>query len=375
MAVFTIASGSLAACRYTLTACNPFQRQGKRFVSFPEGLKFVFPTIKPQSAPLLASFSSSRLSAQCLGVGLSDGAEPANARKPTSMGPLDSGFKRPEVIEWNKDIVNHITLMGILGRPVEIKYLDTGKVVANTSLKVSRLTLRKESEDMWFFLEFWDELAEIAVAHLKKLDRIFVSGSVCVVTYTGKDNLEKTLVKVTVKDLKYVNAKSPSYYAGSFVGQNRANDDNEEQWNAYFKNPAEWWDNRSNKGSTAGPDFKNKRTGYPLWIENWSTPSWVKELLEREDLNNSLQEGDGPVSGQTSTTRIIAQLENTWQEYFADSSKWWDYRSIKVNPRYPDFKNKITGASLWVDNALCPPWVKAQLAALDSKAPVRRKED
>ncbi|KAK6940744.1 Primosome PriB/single-strand DNA-binding [Dillenia turbinata] len=37
------------------------------------------------------------------------------------------------------------------------------------------------------------------------------------------------------------------------------------------------------------------------------------------------------------------------------------------NPKYPDFKHKDTGESLWVEGRNNPPWVKAQLAILDSR--------
>lgn len=37
------------------------------------------------------------------------------------------------------------------------------------------------------------------------------------------------------------------------------------------------------------------------------------------------------------------------------------------NPKYPDFKHKDTGEALWVEGRNNPPWVKSQLAKLDTR--------
>lgn len=40
---------------------------------------------------------------------------------------------------------------------------------------------------------------------------------------------------------------------------------------------------------------------------------------------------------------------------------------LQKTPNYPDFKHKDTGESLWVEGRYNPPWVKSQLAILDTK--------
>ncbi|KAI3421398.1 uncharacterized protein J3R85_012314 [Psidium guajava] len=56
-----------------------------------------------------------------------------------------------------------------------------------------------------------------------------------------------------------------------------------------------------------------------------------------------------------------------WQAFFANPLEWWDNRKNKKNPKYPDFKHKDTGEALWVEGRYNPPWVKSQLAKLDSR--------
>ncbi|XP_050264320.1 protein OSB2, chloroplastic-like [Quercus robur] len=60
-------------------------------------------------------------------------------------------------------------------------------------------------------------------------------------------------------------------------------------------------------------------------------------------------------------------IEELWQAFFANPVDWWDNRKNKKNPKYPDFKHKDTGEALWVEGRYNPPWVKSQLAILDTR--------
>ncbi|CAM6116121.1 unnamed protein product [Calypogeia fissa] len=57
-------------------------------------------------------------------------------------------------------------------------------------------------------------------------------------------------------------------------------------------------------------------------------------------------------------------LERRWREFFSDPSQWWDHRSEKAHPRYPDFKHRKTQQSLWLEDKSNPPWVQAEMAAM-----------
>lgn len=50
-------------------------------------------------------------------------------------------------------------------------------------------------------------------------------------------------------------------------------------WVQYFNNPADFYDNRTNKRNPKGPDFKHKSSGDALWINDKKNPSWVKSRL------------------------------------------------------------------------------------------------
>ncbi|KAJ7551491.1 hypothetical protein O6H91_06G017400 [Diphasiastrum complanatum] len=65
-----------------------------------------------------------------------------------------------------------------------------------------------------------------------------------------------------------------------------------------------------------------------------------------------------------STRKIsgIVRMEYLWREFFSDPSQWWDNRSIKKSPKYPDFRHKSTHEGLWIEGWLNPTWVKSKMA-------------
>ncbi|KAH0680485.1 hypothetical protein KY285_021512 [Solanum tuberosum] len=75
---------------------------------------------------------------------------------------------------------------------------------------------------------------------------------------------------------------------------------------------------------------------------------------------------------QKKESRGEDELENyrnriqLWQIFFASPFEWMDFRKSKVNPKYPDFKNRDTGEVLWLRTD-DPPWIKRQLDILDSR--------
>ncbi len=71
--------------------------------------------------------------------------------------------------------VNSVTLVGRAGRDPEVRYFESGTVVANLSLAVNRRS--KDEEPDWFNLEIWGRQAQIAADYVKKGALLGVIGS------------------------------------------------------------------------------------------------------------------------------------------------------------------------------------------------------
>ncbi|CAI0402864.1 unnamed protein product [Linum tenue] len=259
----------------------------------------------------LAAVSFSSKVSFCIPVNpLASGNSTADYRGYDQYNQAVVGYERPAEIPWNKELANGVQLIGVVGAPVEIKNLASGKVVAWT-----RLGFKKSAADTcWINLTFWDELAQTAFQHVQKGNQIYVSGRLISDTVENEDGKVQTYYKVVVQQFNFIerngssssSPSSPSYdeefnmnaSGRKFNNSNNNNTSNmgsiEEQWQAFFASPYEWWDNRKNKRNPKYPDFKHKDTGESLWVEGRYNPSWVKsQLAILDEKMGSVQDENG----------------------------------------------------------------------------------
>ena len=93
--------------------------------------------------------------------------------------------------------INSVTLVGRAGRDPEVRYFESGSVVANLTLAVSRRTRNDEPD--WFNLEIWGKQAQVAADYVKKGSLIGITGCFKLDTWTDKNTGEsrsKPVVRV-----------------------------------------------------------------------------------------------------------------------------------------------------------------------------------
>jgi single-strand DNA-binding protein len=90
--------------------------------------------------------------------------------------------------------MNNVSLIGRLGKPIELKYTGTGKAVCNFSIAVY------ESAEVtnWFDCYAFEKTAELLDKHTKKGDMIGVTGRLTKRKYTHKDGYEVHLTEIAV---------------------------------------------------------------------------------------------------------------------------------------------------------------------------------
>ena len=71
--------------------------------------------------------------------------------------------------------INSVTLVGRAGRDPEVKYFESGTVVANLTMAVNRRN--RDDEPDWFNLEIWGKQAQVAADYVKKGSLIGITGS------------------------------------------------------------------------------------------------------------------------------------------------------------------------------------------------------
>lgn len=274
----------------------------------------------------LRTFAFSYASASGNSSAVNQGARVSGLQSGPGKFGVPDKFPRPETIPWQKELTNKVHLIGYIGKPVELKYTNTGIAFARTRLG-ARLN-GKSSETTWFTLNFWQEMAEIAAEHVKTGDRVYVSGYMNH-DATGDDNNTQTLIKVVVNLLNFIERDS------SFSPRMDADM------------------NSSISGSLQeGINIKHATSGSPQ-----------EGINMKHAISGSPQESIN-MKHSNSGSKVIA-TEKLWQAFFLNPTEWWDNRKDKRNPKAPDFKHKTTGEVLWIDSYGNPPWVKSQLDKLD----------
>lgn len=103
--------------------------------------------------------------------------------------------------------MNSITIVGRAGKDPEVKYFESGTVVANLTLAVR--ALKKDDEPEWFNLEIWGKAAQVAADYVRKGSLIGVEGRIKTERWTDKTTgQERSKPVVVVNNLELLSSKS-----------------------------------------------------------------------------------------------------------------------------------------------------------------------
>lgn len=111
--------------------------------------------------------------------------------------------------------VNKVIIMGNCGRDPEVRYLPSGKAVANVSIATTSRRKDKTSgesieDTQWHRVTFYERLAEIAGEYIKKGKAVYIEGRLKYGTYTDKSGLEKPTVEIIATELQLLGGRDES---------------------------------------------------------------------------------------------------------------------------------------------------------------------
>ena len=122
--------------------------------------------------------------------------------------------------------VNSITLVGRAGRDPEVRYFESGSMVANLTLAVNRRS--RDDEPDWFNLEIWGKQAQVAADYVKKGSLLGIIGSFKLDRWTDRTSGEersKPVIRVdrlellgSRRDSEAMGGGTGSYGSGGFGG-------------------------------------------------------------------------------------------------------------------------------------------------------------
>lgn len=98
--------------------------------------------------------------------------------------------------------INVANLVGRVGRDPEVRYFESGSMVANLSIAVNRNS--RDGEPDWFNLEIWGKQAQIAADYVRKGSLLGITGSFKVESWTDRatgEERSKPVIRVDRLDL------------------------------------------------------------------------------------------------------------------------------------------------------------------------------
>ena len=105
--------------------------------------------------------------------------------------------------------LNSVTLVGRAGRDPEVRYFESGSVVANLTIAVNRRS--RDEEPDWFNLEIWGKQAQIAADYVKKGSLLGIIGSFKVDRWADRNTGEdRTKPVIRVDRLELLGSKRDS---------------------------------------------------------------------------------------------------------------------------------------------------------------------
>ncbi|KAL7588395.1 hypothetical protein Lser_V15G38144 [Lactuca serriola] len=235
-------------------------------------------------------------------------------------------WAKPSEIPWQAKVVNSVNLIGRVKIPVQFETSSDGKNWAGTIISQDDDSESPTSlPSFWIPVIFEGDLAHIAMSHLKEKDFVHVAGHLSVDVPPFKLSEVQANVQVMAHTINFVQKKTS--------------------------------------------------TSTPYKLDRWSTKN-SDAAFEQE--NESLLLDDDAESSQVhnnskevktfhSAKKFDKQTPRaSWRDLLTNSTQWDDNREKKrkglVKAKYPDFKHKVSGDGLWLDNA--PPEVLQSLGHL-----------
>ena len=120
--------------------------------------------------------------------------------------------------------VNSVTLVGRAGRDPEVRYFESGSMVANLTMAVNRRS--RDDEPDWFNLEIWGKQAQVAADYVKKGALLGIIGSFKLDRWTDRSSgEERSKPVIRVDRLELLGSKRDNQDSGGNFGGQASDED------------------------------------------------------------------------------------------------------------------------------------------------------
>jgi len=120
--------------------------------------------------------------------------------------------------------VNKVILIGNLGKDPEVRYMPSGRAVANVTLATSdswkdKNTGEKQERTEWHNVVFYSPLAEIAGQYLRKGSSVFVEGRLQTRKWQDKNGQDRYTTEIIANEMKMLGGRGGSGGSAPFASE------------------------------------------------------------------------------------------------------------------------------------------------------------
>lgn len=119
---------------------------------------------------------------------------------------------------------NKITIVGYLGRDLEVRYTPQGTAVCNFSVATTekRKDRAGEQQDVttWFRVTAWERSAEACKMYLVKGSQVYIEGRLRLEEYTDRDGALRQSLEVSATSVQFLGTKPKTEGADEREDQN-----------------------------------------------------------------------------------------------------------------------------------------------------------
>ena len=120
--------------------------------------------------------------------------------------------------------VNKVILIGNLGKDPEVRYMPSGKAVANVTLATNeswkdRNTGEKQERTEWHNVVFYSPLAEIVGQYLRKGSSVFVEGRLQTRKWQDKNGQDRYTTEIIANEMKMLGGRGGAGGSAPFPGE------------------------------------------------------------------------------------------------------------------------------------------------------------
>lgn len=107
--------------------------------------------------------------------------------------------------------LNHVQLIGNLGRDPDMRYTKAGTPVATLSIATTTVYKNKDGKKVddteWHRVSVWDKQAENCEKYLKKGSKVYVSGRLKTTRYEDDNGVTKYSTDVVARQVLFLDSK------------------------------------------------------------------------------------------------------------------------------------------------------------------------